>query len=141
MNCKKTLVARKFLRLVKIEIKFCKIVFSKGHFQREYPLTLTSQPASLSNSGGTKNGQKMTKNRFFQIDSICIQDTSTTQFGHPEYDFDHILVQKPETRDQHTTPKFEISDFRDFQGGTLGAQKVKIFDFSKSTQYASRVHV
>ena len=86
MNCKKTLVARKFLRLVKIEIKFCKIVFSKGHFQREYPLTLTSQPASLSNSGGTKNGQKMTKSRFLQIDSICIQDTSTTQFGHPEYD-------------------------------------------------------
>ena len=83
----------------------------------------------------------MTKNRFFQIDSICIQDTFTTQIGHPEYVFDQIMIQKTETRDQNPKTKSEISDFRDFQGASLGVQKKKIFDFPKSTPNVSRKHI
>ena len=64
-----------------------------------------------------------------------------TQTGPPECQTDENSAQKHQNSEIWTPPKSEISDFRDFQGGTLGAQKVKIFDFSKSTQYASRVHV
>ena len=64
-----------------------------------------------------------------------------THTGPPEFQTHKNSAQKLQSREILTPPESQILDFRDFQGGTLGAQKVKMFDFSKSTDYASWVHV
>ena len=65
----------------------------------------------------------MTKNRFFQIDPKCFQGTCTTHFGCPEYDFDHITVQKLKIDTQNLKPKSQIPDFRDLPREVPWVQK------------------
>ena len=51
-----------------------------------------------------------------------------TQTGPLEWQTDDNSVQKHENPEIWIPPKSEISNFRDLQGGILGAQKVKIYN-------------